>query len=51
MQNLPTWQKPIAWMIIALALPFVAIWQAYRKFRFRLWAARHVVKEYVHGSR
>lgn len=48
MTNLPTWQKPIAWTVVLVALPFVGIWQAYRKFRFRLWAGKHFVKEY-HG--
>ncbi len=48
MQNLPIWLKPIAWTIIALALPFVALWGAYRKIRFRVWAGNFVAKEF-HG--
>ncbi len=40
MNELPTWQKPIAWAVITMALPFVGAWCAYRRARRILWAAR-----------
>jgi hypothetical protein len=50
MRNLPTWQKPIAWTIIIVALPFVALWRAWVTFKWTIWAGRiFITKEANHG--
>lgn len=45
LQALPRWKKPIAWAIISLALPFVAVWRAWHVAKWRVWAGRIYLKQ------
>lgn len=40
MSKLPIWQRPIAWVIVLMLLPFVAAWCAYRRARWIIWAGK-----------
>jgi hypothetical protein len=49
MNKLSAWQKPIAWTLIALALPFVCAWQACRACRQRIRIGTAYMKEVANG--
>lgn len=49
MTNLPTWQKPIAWAIIVMALPFVCLHSVYVAAKWRVWAGRTLLREVRRG--
>jgi hypothetical protein len=51
MKNLPTWQKPIAWGIVIVALPFVALWRGCVAFKWTLWAGRIFIPKEAHHGR
>jgi hypothetical protein len=56
MNKLPSWQKPIAWAVIALAFPFVCLWSCYVAAKWRVWAGNVLLPKskaelYPHGER